>query len=274
MTGRLEFDVSGLGLALGGLPAAVSDVLAERWSPFLRPAPRPLLLDVSVAIGGAAARERGPLGSAMASRFDSGRAVFELEEGSIEVEPGGLARATVAPAPAERQAWGLVNLLCAATGWGLLARLGGALHAAAAVLDERAFLLVGPQGSGKTTWARLAGAAGARVLGDEVILVEAAGGRLEALASPFRDELATRPGPGRFRVAAILVPRKAAAVRLEPLGRVALEARVLANLLYTAGALASDARVEAALGSIASGAPAFSFGFPPEGEFLEHLRRL
>lgn len=275
MTGRrLEFDVSGLGLALEGLPGAISDVLAQRWSPFLRPAPRPLLLGVSVEIGGAAAPDEGALGSEIASRFEAGRAAFELEEGSIEVGPGGLSRAIVAPAPPDRQAWGLVNLLCAATGWALLGRRGGALHAAAAVLDGRAFLLVGPQGSGKTTWARLAGASGAQVLGDEVILVEARGGRLEALASPFRDELATRRGPGRFPVAAILAPRKAAAVRLEPLGRAAVEARLLANLLYAARAFGSDPSVAAAVGSIASSAPAFSFGFPPEGDFLDRLRRL
>ena len=39
---------------------------------------------------------------------------------------------------------------CAAVGWRLLARGGGAVHAAGVLLGERAYLLVGPSGCGKT----------------------------------------------------------------------------------------------------------------------------
>jgi len=269
-----EFDLSGLGLLLRGLPEPARAALEGLWAPFRTRGLGAPFLDVLVEILTEPPGLRPPAAEPTPARHGEGSFRFEVEEGSIEVGPEGLGRSRLSASAPDRQAWALVNLLLAACGFRLLSLRGGALHAAAAVLDGRAFLAVGPRGSGKTTWAKLARAGGARVLGDEVVLVVPEGGTLLALGSPFRAELATEPGPGRYPVAAILFPEKEPTVRIDRVGRAAIEGRLLANLLYGARAFGRDPRVGAAVEGIASLAPAYRFGFPAGGSIVEQLRTL
>jgi hypothetical protein len=195
---------------------------------------------------------------------------FRADEGEIVQEvPGARAVARLAQGDAGRRFWALVNLTCAAVGWRLLARGGGALHAAGVVVGGRAFLLVGPSGCGKTTWARTAAEAGLPVLSDDCVLVDSAGGPLVALGSPFRAKDFPSPGPGRWPVAAILLPQPAPAPSLTPVTRLMLEARVAANLLFSAAAWDAHPAAARAAGVIAAGAPARTLSFRPDASWID-----
>ena len=85
---------------------------------------------------------------------------------------------------------------------------GGLLvHAAGVVVDGRAFLLTGPSGAGKTTWARACAAAGLPVLSDDVVLLHADLERPCALGSPLRARDFPAPGRGRWPLAGLLLAR-------------------------------------------------------------------
>ena len=167
-----------------------------------------------------------------------------------------------------RRFWGLVNLACAAVGWSLQQRGGGVVHAAGVVMNGRAFLLVGPSGSGKTTWARAAAEAGLPVLSDDCVLVEFASGRLIALGSPFRSKEYPSPGPGRWPVAALLIPSWGAVPSLASVNRLMLEARITANLLYSAPAWEEHTGAAGSAAAIAAGAPAYVLTFGPDASWI------
>src|SRR6185436_20836537 len=175
------------------------------------------------------------------------RAVVRLEQG----DPG-------------RRFWGLVNLAWAAVGFKLLVRGGGALHAAGALIGQSAYLLVGPSGCGKTTWAKTAAEAGWPVLSDDCVLVDFSEGRLVALGSPFRSSDFPGPGPGRWPVAALLIPHAAPQAALAPVTRLMLEARVSANLLFSTAGGDAPAAAAGAVAAIAAGAPARVLSFRPD----------
>ena len=143
------------------------------------------------------------------------------------------------------------------------------LHAAGVLVGGRAFLLVGPSGCGKTTWARTAAEAGLPVLSDDCVLVDSAQGPLVALGSPFRAKDFPSPGPGRWPVAAILLPQQAPAPSLTPVPRLMLEARVSANLLFSAAAWDAQPAAARAAGVIAAGAPARTLAFRPDASWID-----
>jgi energy-coupling factor transporter ATP-binding protein EcfA2 len=143
------------------------------------------------------------------------------------------------------------------------------MHAAGVLVGARAFLLVGPSGCGKTTWARTAAEAGLPVLSDDCVLVDSVDGRLMALGSPFRAKDFPSPGPGRWPVAAILLPQPAPAPALTPVTRLMLEARVAANLLFSAAAWDAQPAAARAASLIAAGAPARILAFRPDPSWIE-----
>ena len=170
-----------------------------------------------------------------------------------------------------RRFWGLVNLTCAAVGWRLASRGGGAVHAAGVLIEDEAYLLIGPSGCGKTTWSKTAAAAGLPVLSDDCVLLDGIEGRLVALGSPFRSKDFPSPGPGRWPVAAILLPAHADEPSVEPVSRLMLEARIAANLLFSSHASEGAAQ---AVSAIASGATARTLSFRPDASWIPLVKSL
>jgi hypothetical protein len=186
---------------------------------------------------------------------------------------GGAVRVRLAATTAQKQYYALLNLVTAAAAWRLPSRHGLLLHAAGIVLDGRAFVMVGSEGSGKTTWALLASEAGAGVLSDDLVVVERdADGRAQALSTPFRSaQYGTMP-PGRWPVAAFLLPAHGPAPALETVSALATEARITANLPFVVDAMGRDARLPDAVERIARSAPARTLVFARDRSFVPLLR--
>lgn len=112
-------------------------------------------------------------------------------------------------------------------------------HASAVVVDGRAYAFVGLSGSGKTSIAAQLVARGARILTDDVLALEPAGGEIRAHAGPARisiepAELEGLGADGRLRLGEVLeTPTEDGKVQLEtrpepgpvPLGGVFLLSR-------------------------------------------------
>ncbi|HKQ62692.1 MAG TPA: hypothetical protein VJS92_15485 [Candidatus Polarisedimenticolaceae bacterium] len=271
----LLFDLSGLGLRLRGLDRALTESFGVRWAPFRAAAVAAPLLDVEVQTHGAPTAGTHLDAKRMRASLEGGTARFEMEGGSIALDAAGRAAATLVPTTPERRFFTLVNLLGAGLAWRLPDLPGALLHAASLVLDGRAFVLVGPSGAGKTTWAREARRAGAVVLSDEMAFLDAAGVELEVLSTPLRADRAAPQGPGRFRLAALLYAEHGAPARLEPAPPPLLAAaRLAANLPYVGELLERDPRVECLLNALAARAPSYTLRFAPDPAFVGCLREL
>lgn len=271
--GDLAFDLSGVGVRVTGLSAVLAERLASDWGPFHgeRAEPAFLVVDVEVAAGG-----RPPAGpfdpKSILGHVGAGGARYEMPDGTIAVGEDGHARAVLAAGEGARAFYAFMNLVRAALAWRMLARGGALLHAAGVVLDGRAFVLAGPAGSGKTTWAALGEAAGATVLSDDLVLLDGARGRAEALGAPFRSTHPRTAPPGRWPLAAILFPARGAPPRLDPVKELEARAQLLANLPFVAEGLESDARVERVVESLVTGVPVQRLTFAPDPGFVDLLR--
>jgi hypothetical protein len=273
-TDRHRFDLSGLTVAIGGTERDVVDGLAGLWTAFRAGEPvGATWLQVSVEAGSAddaldgASAEKG----LEIRRTRDGGIAVRMSEGRALLDPGGSrARVVVAPrASREARTWAGQNLLLPVLAWALaLRRGGGVVHGAAVVLDRRAFLLVGPEGAGKSTFARVAVEQGENVLGEDLALIDAADGRVQVLASPFRVENATGTGPGRWPLAAVLVPRHADRPAVEAVSRLHVVSMLSANLPY----LDPEAAVDVADG-VLDRVPARRLAFRPDPSFLDPLCR-
>lgn len=271
----VSLDLSGLCVRLDGVPASLARDLRARWLRF-RPVeahePATPFLRVQVGVGGAPHTEGGTMGRRMDMALDRHRARFEADEGVVEVALDGAATMLVAPGDPGRQHWGLVNLLMAALGWLLPNRGGALLHAAGVVVADRGFVLIGPEGAGKTTWAREAERGGARVLSDDVVLVDGRGAVVEVVSAPFRANDFQPVGKGRWPLAAILLAEHGPP-RLRSVPRLTLEGRLAANLLYLTDAVVSDPRVGRVLDRLLDSVPARTLTFAPEPSFVPLLAR-
>jgi len=266
----IDVDISGLGLRFEGLTRALTSELKRWWPDYVRAEGVSPELVIRIEDDD---RSMAP------SRFMSGTlhiealpdAVrFRRDEGEmVQDVPGARAVLRLALGDPGRRFWGLVNLALAAVGWRLITRGGGALHAAGVLIEERAYLLVGPSGCGKTTWARTAAGAGLPVLSDDCVLVDFSEGRLMALGSPFRSSDFPAPGPGRWPVAAILIPRHADVNSLAPVNRLMLEARLSANLLFSTAAWEAHPAAAPVVEAIAAGVPAYILNFRQDARWID-----
>ena len=266
------FDLSGLRLSLRGLPDPLGLRIEEDWAPFLARGTEDLFLDVEVEAE-VEGDDPGPFDpKSMTAAFDASTARYHMKEGSAEVPLGGPARVRLLRSTGEKQYFALVNLVCAALAWRLPSRGGALLHAAGIVLEGRAFVLVGPEGSGKTTWAALARSAGARVLSDDIVLVEAGPGGAQALGSPFRAREFGPMRPGRWPLAAILFIAHGSASALAPVPHLLARARLTANLPFVAEAMGSDERSAKVVDSLVAAVPVRTLTFARDPSFLDLLR--
>lgn len=268
----IDADISGLALRFEGMSPELAEELKRQWPAYVREAGAPPALTIRIEDDDRSMAPGRFMEGTLHIEATPSAVVFRRDEGELVQEVLG-ARAVVRLARGDpgRRFWGLVNLACAAVGWRLQQDGGGVVHAAGILMSERAFLLVGPAGSGKTTWARIAAEAGLPVLSDDCVLVAPGSGGLTALGSPFRSKEHPSPGPGRWPVAALLIPKWAASPSLAPANRLMLEARITANLLYSAPAWEAHTGAAGCAAAIAAGAPAYVLAFRPDASWLPVL---
>jgi hypothetical protein len=272
-SGVVDLDLSGLALRLSGADDGIEASVVAHWGAFLaRGATGPPWIDVAVVPSERPLLARPTMRPSLTGEVRPEGARFTSDEGSIEIGADGRAQATIGTGDPAWRFWGLANLLAAAIAYRLPSRPGALLHAAGIVLDGRAFLLVGAAGTGKSTWARLARAAGARVVSDDAVVLDAASGQVELLGTPVRSHEAHPGGVGRWPVAAILHARWGSPPRLAPVTPLEVQARLAANLLYLATGWGRDPRLEAAVDALAGGVPHRELTFSPDPSFVALLR--
>ncbi len=153
-----------------------------------------------------------------------------------------------------------------------------ALHAAAFVLDRRLFVAVGRHGAGKTTLARAAARAGAEVLADDIVLVDAHG-RVSGLprAQLIKGAAGTRyqpPSTGRTRASlagtlVFLARGRDKVAENVGLGGLATAQRLLEQAFTTR---APHARVVATLGALARRCPGQLLRYREADDAIAFLR--
>jgi len=268
----LAFDLSGFGLRFTGLPEVLAHTLRREWAAFETGHVADPLVEFRCEIGPHASDDAPFEPRAMEASFIGGGAAFEMKEGSVDVPAEGEAPLRVGPTEPEKQYLTVLNLACAAIAWRLPSRGGALLHAAGIVLEGRGFVLVGPEGSGKTTFSRLARDAGATILSDDVVVVrKTASGSYDVLGSPIRARDFGSNAPGHWPLAALLLPEWGAPAKLSLVPGLRTRARVLANLPFVTEAAATDDRAGRVAEDLASSAPSRILTFPPDPSFLPLL---
>ncbi|MCP3982447.1 MAG: hypothetical protein GY716_24355 [bacterium] len=272
---QLALDLSGVGVTLDGLESGLRQRLVENWSAFVvapsRQAGESLAMRVSYERRDAAtAEEFAP--KRMRARLELSTAHYTMPEGEVRVEEDGRAEARIAHGLGRRELYTFVNLLRAALAWHL-PRIGGLmLHAAGVVLGAESFLLVGPEGCGKSTWARLAESSGARVVSDDVVLLHDIEGTPRMLGSPFWSTHAVRPCRGRWPLRAVLLPRHGSSPALEPAPPSRALASLVANLPFLDGAPQGDDRAVALVLRLTEAVAPQTLTFSLDPGFVDLLR--
>ena len=269
---ELVFDLSGLLVRFRGLDDGLARAVASQWAPFVSKARASAWLDVEVAPLDVVIATDRPMRKSIEGEVENGAGWFRSDEGEITIGADGPARVRLGRGDDGWRYWGLVNLISAALAVRLPSRPGALLHAAGIVLDGRAFLLIGPEGAGKSTWARTAREGGAQVISDDAVLVDGIEGELLLLGSPVRSHEASSLGPGRWPVAAVLHARRGSEARLEPVDRLSVEAVVSANLPFLSTAWGRDPRIDSLVPFLATAAPHRALTFAPDPSFVKVLR--
>jgi hypothetical protein len=265
-------DLSGLVVRFRGLDDALAGLFASRWAPFVTRRDTTPWLDVAVTASDHTIATGRPMRKSIAGEVRGGGGRFRSDEGEIEVDPEGRARVRLGRGDDQWRFWGLANLVGAALAVRLPSRPGALLHAAGVVIDGRGFVLIGPEGAGKSTFARMAAAGWERVISDDTVLVDGASGHLELLGSPTRSHEATNLGRGRWPIAALLHARWGTEARLDPAGRLATEALLAANLPFLSSGWGHDARLDALVPFLAGAVPHRVLTFSPDPSFVALLR--
>jgi hypothetical protein len=266
----LSLDLSGIGVRIAGAEKEIGERLAREWAPFV--ADVDPFLELRVTTVDREYRESEYRPKAMRSELLPNRARFEMPEGTAVLERQGVAQVELLRGIGERAHFTLINLLRACLAWRLPQRGGALLHAAGLVVDGLGFALVGPEGSGKSTWVRLGEEAGARPLSDDLVLVDGVGECPLLLGSPFRSTHRADYRPGRWPLSAILFPAHGAVARVDPVSPLLARARVLANLPFIADAPADDPSVGRLVERMTATVPCAQLSFAPDGEFVQLLR--
>lgn len=274
MSESVQLDFSGVTLAIRGLDEREAARLRGDWSHFVvRAADSPFLsLRVSYGAPETGAAPMPPFNpKQMRSLLDADYARFEMPEGCVDLRVDGTGEVRLAAVEGERLYWVLRNLLRSAVAWSLPSRGGALLHAAGLIIGGRSFLLIGPEGSGKSTWARLGEEAGQHVLTDDLAIIDGAGSRMVALGSPFRSDHLITHRSGRWPLAAILLPEHGPARLSAPVAPIRAKARIAANLPFVADGLQRDGRLAALLERLTAEVPCRVLRFDRDPGFVDLL---
>ncbi len=274
MTQAVTLSFSGVDIRVQGMARESADRMLEEWRRFVTDAAAEPFLNIQVSFVRGDV-DPGPFRpKLMSSAFGSDGARFSMNGGEVRVDETGQAEVTLARGLGSKEYFTLMNLLRAALAWRLPHRGAALLHAAGIVVEQGAFLLVGSEGSGKSTWAELGQRTGARVLSDDLILVDGGGARLEALGSPFRSTHRADYRPGRWPVSAILFPRHGDSPAWKPCDGILARARLVANLPFVSSALERDPRVAAVVERLATAVPCGELTFGLDPGFVDLLRSI
>jgi hypothetical protein len=268
---QITLVLSGIHLALHGLSSSLEQSFRERWGRYVSDDAQDAWLDVRVSVAGDPVAGGTLTMDRLVAEFEGAVARFSMSEGTIELSGHESARVRLAPASSDTQHFVLVNLICAALACALPSRGAALLHAAGCVLEGQAFLLVGSAGSGKSTWIEQARRGGATALSDDLIFVDTAGERVEALSTPIRGYY---PEPRRWPVAALLFPVHGTPPSVSPVASLRAVSRVTANLPFVAERLGADDRFHEVVGRLISAVPAYDLTFAQDPSFLDCLKTL
>lgn len=269
----IHYDLSGIGVRLRNAPAGWPELMSRWWADFASPSAGEPFLDVEVAA------ELHPVwpGIALTAELVPGSAVdgsirFRMPEGEVELHPGGRARIILARGTERSRCYAVMGLMLAALGSTLPTRGVVVLHAGGIVVDDRAFLMVGPAGAGKSTWVDLALEAGAQCLSDDVVFADASRGPVALLGVPFRADRPRPIGRGRWPLAAALLPAHGREARLDSLDPMQARGVLAANLLYLTPEQHVGPRVASIVDRIVDDVPLRTLTFSPEPSFVGLLR--
>ena len=115
---------------------------------------------------------------------------------------------------------------------------------------------------------RFRGLDDAQVIREDTVLVDGASGGLVLLRTPVRAHEATNLGRGRWPIAALLHAHWETKARLDPVGRLASEALLAANLPFLASGWGHDARLDALVPFLAGPVPHRALTFAPDPPFV------
>jgi len=268
---RLDLDLSGVALRVEGIGASWCGWLREHWGPFVGSGPCDPFLTVVVEEG--AAKLEGDWDpKSMRSTLSALGARYTLAEGSAHVDGSGRATVRLAAGLQQRGYWAMQNLIRACLAWSLPGRGGALLHAAGLVVDGRAFVMVGAEGAGKTTWSALGARDGAHVVSDDLVLIDGVGAQPVVAGAPFRSTAQGELRPGRWPLAALLFPHHGTSTAVAPIPVMLGQARVAANLPFIAEGIEQDARIGDLVERLAGETPCAQLTFGLEGSFLPALR--
>lgn len=271
----MRFDLSGLTLEIRDPTPSCRRGLETYWPAFREAFDGTPWLTVACRRAGSVRARRVLYVGDLAAHWDDTSTRFELEGGRAEFDGERHASFELGePDDGSDYAFFLfLNLLLPVLAARLLSDGGLLIHAAGAVLDGRAFALVGEENAGKTTWAGLCREAGGTVVNDDVIVVRpGADGGFRLHGVPLRVRGFGPPPRGDWPLAGLLLPRHGAEPALDPAPPLAVEARVLANLLHVAGRIEHDPRVGSALGSLVRQVSAATLTFARDPGFVALLR--
>jgi hypothetical protein len=269
----LDLDLSGIRVRLRGLADSLLQRVRAEWARFVaEPSRNEPFLELEVGYQGNPVSDAAWDPKSMTSELRGTVARFQMAEGRATVDLSGPARLTLAPELGPREFYTLANLIRAALAWRLPSRQGMLLHAAGVVLQGESFLLVGAEGSGKSTWTRLAASRAERVLSDDLVLVDGSGPRLEALGAPFRSTHESDYRPGRWPLAAIYFPRHGTTAALRATSEMIATARLTANLPFITDVVVGDERVRGLLERVLREVVCAELTFAPDESFLNLMR--
>jgi len=227
----VRFDLSGFSVRLHGLDAASAAVVDEAWGLFEGSGGAPVL-DVEVRFEGAELPS-GTIDDAPLDRTISGDAVvFRSREGRIEIDERGTGTVVVATGNAATRAYALINLILPALAWRLPRYDALIVHSGAVLVGDRGFVLLGQAGAGKSTFVTHAVAGGARAVSEDLNILVYDNDRCCLAGSPLRTRIHRGPGPGRWPLAALLVPRHGSPAALDPVTRLLTSAQLQGNLPF------------------------------------------
>jgi hypothetical protein len=262
-----NLNLSGIELAFEGLPPSFERLMAQEWKPFLAGDVRDPVLRARIEVDDPAETKAPFDPRSMTLRIADGAGEFSLPGGHAWLERDGSVRLRLDSAGRE-SFFNMTNMLLACLATRLPARGGAVVHAGCLLVKERAYLLIGTEGAGKSTWTHLGHQGGAAAVSDDIVLVQGS----EVLGSPFRSR--HLPGSlkvGRWPIAALLYPHHGTSASRTPASRLLASARLVANLPFISAAVEQDPDVTAFTDRLVTSTPCYEFTFSRDPSFLALL---
>ena len=271
MTGgvrTLDLDLSGIRVRLEGPGDGVLDRFRSAWEIWLgSPVSSPDLV-LEYRVSGDPPPDQTVLRKVLHLEESDDRISITTGEGRVDLDRKGRAQAVVRRGGDNFRFYALANLLLASLARVLPDCGAVVVHGAGILMKGGAVALVGPEGAGKTTWSRIASAAGAAVLSDDLLFLRIEGEQVLALGSPYRADRTAPVGPGKWPLGILLAAKHAVLPEILPCSRLRFLGLLSANLPFSADGVGSDPRLDRILDAILDKVPFRTLAFAPEPSFM------